>query len=163
VETNSGHSEPSLVFKEIGDLLRETGASPALRAALYEVAAGLPGVELVGEVSDGLGRSGIAVAYVREKVRFEFIFDPATSNLLGESQGLTPDAESVEEQIRHFVGNEQSVVATVGAPGGIMWSASYQPTTVVDDLGDTDLGLPRYTCIRPKHAAHGSAKCTPAP
>jgi len=43
-------------FAIIGDLLRETHAPPALRAALYEVAANLSGVEYIGEVKDAVGR-----------------------------------------------------------------------------------------------------------
>ena len=38
-------------FTIVGDLLRETYASPALRAALYEVAASLPEVQLVGDTT----------------------------------------------------------------------------------------------------------------
>ena len=71
-------------FTIIGDLLRETYASPALRAALYTVAAELPGVRLVGSVQDELGRSGTAVAYDKDGVSQQLIFDPNTSQVLAE-------------------------------------------------------------------------------
>lgn len=71
-------------FTIIGDLLRETYASPALRSALYTVASELPGVELIGATRDHLGRSGTAVAYVSHGFRHELIFEPQTSVLLGE-------------------------------------------------------------------------------
>ena len=44
-------------FIQIGDLLRETDASPALRSALFQVASELPGIVLLGSVSDHDGRS----------------------------------------------------------------------------------------------------------
>jgi len=71
-------------FTIVGDMLRETYASPQLRAALYEVAAGLPKVELVGEVKDQSGRTGTAVGYTKNGISHQLIFDPRTSELLGE-------------------------------------------------------------------------------
>ena len=74
------------MFTLIGDALRETYASPALRASLYEVAARIPGVELVGPLTDRSGRHGVAVAYSSsvDHERQELIFDPKTSVLLAE-------------------------------------------------------------------------------
>ena len=76
------------MFTLVGDALRETSATPAQRAALYEVAARIPGVELVGPVSDRAGRAGIAVAMRDEanRIRHTLIFDPETSALLGEEE-----------------------------------------------------------------------------
>jgi hypothetical protein len=71
-------------FTIVGDMLRETYAAPQLRAALYEVAAGLPGVQLVGDVKDQDGRTGTAVGYTKNGIRHDLIFDPKTSALLGE-------------------------------------------------------------------------------
>ena len=79
-------------FVIVGDLLRETIGPPAVRAALYQVAASLPGVQLVGRVTDPAGRAGIAVAmtsdYSGGLVRHELVFDPRTSALLAERQVL---------------------------------------------------------------------------
>jgi len=74
------------MFTLVGDALRETGASPALRAALYEVAARIPGVQLIGPAKDRIGRRGVAVAYADGKIheRHELIFDRRTAALLGE-------------------------------------------------------------------------------
>lgn len=80
------------MFVIVGDLLRETAAPPALRAALYRVAARIPGVELVGSVTDRAGRRGVAVAKTTShfggKQRMVLIFDPATSALLAEERVL---------------------------------------------------------------------------
>jgi hypothetical protein len=75
-------------FVLVGDMLRESYLPSALRAALYGVLAELPGVELLGEVSDPAGRAGTAVAYAdrRRGVRRELVFDPETSALLAERQ-----------------------------------------------------------------------------
>jgi hypothetical protein len=74
------------MFTLVGDALRETDASPALRASLYEVAARIPGVELLGPTTDRSGRRGVAVAHTnsRNHERYELIFDPKTSALLAE-------------------------------------------------------------------------------
>jgi hypothetical protein len=71
-------------FVQIGDLLRESDAAPTLRATLYQVAAGLPGVQLLGTVTDHAGRRGVGLADVSNGTRHELIFDPATAALLGE-------------------------------------------------------------------------------
>lgn len=80
-------------FTIIGDLLRETVAAPQVRAALYRVAAGLGGVELIGSVTDRAGRTGTAVAMTSEQSsrgleQRVLIFDPQTSMLLEEQETL---------------------------------------------------------------------------
>lgn len=79
-----GPSGDAETFTIIGDLLRETYAPPAVRSALYTVAAQLPGVELIGSTQDHLGRPGTAVALVSHGLSHELIFDPQTSALLAE-------------------------------------------------------------------------------
>ncbi len=78
------------MFVVVGDLLRESFSSPVvfespeLRSALFDVAASLPGVELLGNTTDEIGRPGVGVGYTHRGVRYELIFDPATSAFLGE-------------------------------------------------------------------------------
>ncbi|MGH9071009.1 MAG: CU044_5270 family protein [Acidimicrobiales bacterium] len=76
-------------FKIIGELLAQAGATPMLRSALYEVAAALPGVNLVGPTRDPLGRSGVAVAFTENGQNHELIFDPQTSTLLASEDFVT--------------------------------------------------------------------------
>jgi len=112
------------MFTLVADALRDTdGAAPdsslALRVALYEVAARIPGAELVGPATDRVGRHGVAVAYVDSKIheRHELIFDPKTSALLGE--------EYVELE-----GN------SYGYPAGtVTGCATYGSSAVVNRLG----------------------------
>lgn len=58
------------MFTLVGDSLRETAATPAQRAALYQVAARLPGIELLGSIKDSAGRPGIGVAMSNHGIRF---------------------------------------------------------------------------------------------
>jgi hypothetical protein len=82
------------MFVVVGDLLRETRAAPELRAALYQVAAQIPGVEVIGNVRDRAGRLGVAVAktayHFGGTERHTLIFDPTTSALLGEETVRSP-------------------------------------------------------------------------
>jgi hypothetical protein len=96
-----GPPGPAEDFVQVGDLLRETSAPPALRAALFQVAVGIPGVQVVRGAADHDGRPGIALerdqsfGRGRGKVtveRSELIFDPATSALLGEEYGAVSPA-----------------------------------------------------------------------
>ena len=98
--TSSGlppvNSRDAKTFAAIGSLLQQTTAPPALRAALYEVASELPGVQLLGTATDPAGRKGIGVAYDNPQhgERLELIFDPKTSALLGERWILTSSRRS---------------------------------------------------------------------
>ena len=70
------------MFVTIGDFLRETVAPPEVRAALFEVAATLPGIELLGDMTDHAGRTGVGVAMTDGAIQEVLIFDPNTSALL---------------------------------------------------------------------------------
>ena len=116
---HGGSSVPDQMFTLVGDSLRETSATPAQRAALYEVAARIPGVELLGRVTDRSGRPGVAVARVDEanRIRYTLIFDPKTSALLGEEQAVVD-------------GN------ALGYPAGtVIGYATYVRSGIVDSLG----------------------------
>ena len=74
------------IFVQIVDLLRLPDASPELRATLFEVAAGLPRIELLGETWDEVGRegTGVSIAFADRgaPARMELVFDPSTSRVL---------------------------------------------------------------------------------
>jgi hypothetical protein len=79
----AGQGDDDEMFAMVGDLLRESPAPPALRKALWEVAAQIPGVTLVGAVTDSAGRSGVAV----ERAGRRYILDPHDGRLLEEIAG----------------------------------------------------------------------------
>ena len=74
------------MFTEIGDLLREDPIPAKVRAALYLVAARIPGIQVLGLTHDAVGRPALAVALndTLYGERSELLFDPKTSALLGE-------------------------------------------------------------------------------
>ncbi len=116
-KVEGGPPGPAEAFTQVGDLLRETDAPPALRAALYRAAAGLPGVKSLGTVTDKLGRRGLGLAFDSHGTRHELIFSAATSALLAEQDVL--------------VGHVRGVRAPIGSVLG--WSA-YSAGRVVDRL-----------------------------
>ena len=79
-----GGDEDHALFVMVGDLLRESPASPELRRALWEVAARIPGITLVGDVTDAIGREGVAV----ERGDQRYVLDPDDGRLLEETSGL---------------------------------------------------------------------------
>jgi hypothetical protein len=121
--TGHGAGTYEEMFTLVGDALRGSDADPspgpAERAALYEVAARIPGVELVGPATDRIGRHGVAVAYSSSSnhERHELIFDPKTATLL-------------EEQDVALAGNFLDYPA-----GTVTGYATYVANAVVDRLG----------------------------
>jgi hypothetical protein len=105
----AGPDDDSEMFTIVGDLLRESPASPALRSALYGVAAEVPGVQLVGEVRDATGRHGTAIERSQGSGGLlRYVIDPSDGRLLEEreaglvityvEQGPVPSSESTLSQ-----------------------------------------------------------------
>lgn len=138
-----GPSGAAEAFVQVGDLLRKTDASPVLRAALYRAAAGLPGVRLLGRVTDPVGRPGIALAHVDiapGAILNELIFDPHTSALLAERQTI----------IRAHSGFHALVGTVIG-------SAVYLTSRIVDRLPAGGPGALSPPC------SHGAGVMRPYP
>jgi hypothetical protein len=75
---------PEEAFTTIGDLLGEAIAPPRVSAALYRAAALIPGVAVVADSTDAVGRHGVAVAFTYQGTRTEWIFSKQTLQYLGE-------------------------------------------------------------------------------
>jgi len=118
IEGPPGEAE---TFTLIGDMLRETYLPSDVRAAIYRLTAELPGVELLGEVHDPVGRLGTGIAFTDRKrgTRHELIFDPATAALLGERESIVRSAP-------------YGFKAPPGTPIGY---AAYLESRVVDSVG----------------------------
>jgi hypothetical protein len=130
-KVEGGPPGPAEAFTQVGDLLRETDAPPALRAALYRAAAGLPGVKSLGTVTDRLGRHGLGLAFDSHGTRHELIFSATTSALLAEQDVLV------------------GAVRGIGAPRGSVldWSA-YSTGRVVDRLPQASPLALTPPCVR---------------
>lgn len=100
------------VYLLIGELLAQGDASSEVRSALFEVAARLEGVELVGEVEDPLGRPGVAIAIDGPSSRTQLVFDPDSARILAIELYTLGGGASPEEPMS--------------------WTA-LRPTIVVDD------------------------------
>ena len=93
-------------FVHVGDFLRETDASPAVRATLYRAAALIPGIQLLGTVRDHIGRSGLGVALEHNHVRNELIFNQQTAALMAEqSTGNSPGSNTWTVYLKSAVVN----------------------------------------------------------
>jgi hypothetical protein len=82
---NGGRDDNSELFTLVGGLISESPAPPALRKALWEIAARVPGVTLVGAVKDSIGRPGIEI-----RRGFEgYVLDPKDGQLLERYEGTS--------------------------------------------------------------------------
>jgi len=88
-----GPEEVGATFDFAGTFL-QSGAPPRVRAALYRMIQRLPGIELLGPMTDKLGRHGIGVGFTEYGVRDVLIFDPATSAVL-EREGIAVDPSQI--------------------------------------------------------------------
>lgn len=101
-------------------LVSNPSATPALRAATFNALAELPGIELRTDVKDLAGREGDAIRYFEKGSgeAIEDIFDPATSEVLGD---------------RWIVVEPGKSPATVGLPKGLVIRANaYLGGRIVD-------------------------------
>jgi hypothetical protein len=76
---------------------------PKVSAALYRAAALIPGVTLIPDATDAIGRHGVAVAQTAEGIRTGLIFSKTSLRLIGgrtviASIGLPTDATAIIRQ-----------------------------------------------------------------
>jgi len=67
-------------------------ASPALKAALFEVAEQLPGVDVVQGSTDPVGRTGVLLRVQVQGTQEEYWFDPTSEQLLASRSTVETDA-----------------------------------------------------------------------
>jgi hypothetical protein len=89
----AGPNPQQEAFVTIGDLMRESIVPADLAAALYKAAARIPGVTLVDDAVDALGRHGVAIARTDSGLRAEWIFDRHSLQFLGERSVTTEQTE----------------------------------------------------------------------
>ena len=86
----------SAAFSAVGELLQDPkDNSPALRSALYQAAALIPGTEALGTIANQAGQQGQGIGLTQDGVRSELIVDPSSGQLLGtEDVALDPSDAS---------------------------------------------------------------------
>lgn len=124
-------SDPTAVFDMAVQILSQpgTGSTAALRAALYQIIAGLPGIELLGQATDHSGRSGTQIAGPADAgTRIEIIIDPTNGALLEQAWVITdPTALPPKFQLGDTAGQEVDWTDYLGS--GVVNSTSATPTT----------------------------------
>jgi hypothetical protein len=100
----------------ITDYLREWGVTPDQRAALFDAAARLPGVELLGTRRDPAGRVGVGFAMVdeHEHARHTVIIDRDTGELLAEIDQTTPGGPIPAGATRYAMFESPVLVDAIG-------------------------------------------------
>ena len=94
----------------------------------------MPGVTLIGTVTDAAGRSGTAVAYASNGEQNELIFDPTTSVLLGEATVVTDPTQLCRLDV---------------SVGTVLYETSYVASGVVNSTSD----VPEGTSLTSYHVA----------
>ncbi|MFJ8009951.1 CU044_5270 family protein [Streptomyces fagopyri] len=116
-----GNTPDQQAFTTIGDLLTESYPPAELYSALFKAAMKIPGVVMVNDARDALGRPGVAVARQDETSgeREEWIFDNKTHVFLGDRT----------VQVKKVV--EYGVVVK---PGTIRYTSAITRRTIVDGM-----------------------------
>lgn len=117
-----------LTLHRIGELMGEALVPYELGRALHQVAAQLPGAEVLTTATDELGRIGDGVARVEHGKRVELIFAPDSCELLGDREVLVdPDAD-------------------YAPPGALVGWTSYLAREIVDALPEGTPPVPEPPC-----------------
>ncbi|MEX0754990.1 MAG: CU044_5270 family protein [Actinomycetota bacterium] len=93
IADSSVAKQTNTMFEEIGFKLSYYPGSPEIRSALFEVLARQPGIEVLGQATDHLGRTGIAIGSTWLGVRSEMIVDTSTGAIL-ETRSVQVDPKS---------------------------------------------------------------------
>jgi hypothetical protein len=75
-------AESGGLWRAVTALLEMPNAEPALRAALFRVAADIPGVEVIHDAQDPVGRDAVMLRLSSESAEKQLYFDPQTHQLL---------------------------------------------------------------------------------
>jgi hypothetical protein len=126
---DGGNRADAQAWTDIGDMFREMLVPPKLAAALFRVAATIPGARVVPHAVNAVGRAGVAVS----RSGAELIFDPQTYQLIGEGAVLT------------------KAVRGEGPAGTVVGASAELQVKVVDHLPD----VPPSQVLK----SEGGAKC----
>lgn len=114
---NTKHDPDYLTFKTAAGFAARADAllTPAVRTALYQAIALLPGIERVPGQVDFSGRAGVAIGRDGEGFRSEIILDPVTSRVIGTRMMATAGADWPTGTVIAWSSTDQVVVDSVGA------------------------------------------------
>lgn len=103
------------LFQAVGETIRDAYVPPASLAVLFDIVAGIPGIELLHGATDAAGRPGVAVQHSFGGVIDELIFDPDSHAFLGERMAVS------EAGSKKLVKFDSAIlkIAIVDAPGQV--------------------------------------------
>ncbi|MFE6175980.1 CU044_5270 family protein [Streptomyces sp. NPDC056464] len=95
---HAGQETPQAMFVLVGDLIRDAIVPPEQSAALFRAVARIPGVKVVENVVDAVGRRGVAITRddPDNPTRDEWIFDVKTHEFLGERTVAIEDFSDIK-------------------------------------------------------------------
>ncbi|MFJ4094192.1 hypothetical protein ACIPYS_21645 [Kitasatospora sp. NPDC089913] len=98
-----GVDNPNGASQALHSLMTQRVLGSASRAAVLEWIAGLPGLEITGDVTDRAGRPGVAYSALSSDsglpTRYTFVVDPASGSLLAMEETLTVTAGALNVPI----------------------------------------------------------------
>jgi hypothetical protein len=115
------------------EILSNPFAPPELRAALYEAEGRIPGIEYLGEVTDELGRRGVAVgaesANSGAPTIYSLVFDPKTSQVLATQEEILEAPAALSDE--GYPRTESTLYLESGATSSLggkphMWSLTHR-------------------------------------
>ncbi|MGW4213675.1 CU044_5270 family protein [Lentzea sp. NPDC004789] len=111
------HDDDYLTFKTAASFAARADAllTPAVRTALYQAIALLPGIERVPGQVDLSGRAGVAIGRNAEGLRSEIILDPQTSRVIGSRMVATARDDVPAGTVIAWSSTDKMVVDSVGA------------------------------------------------
>lgn len=121
--TASGQLDPSLLWRDLS-LILTTSASAQLRSTAYAALAYVPGMRVLGNRTDQLGRSGVAISFTGSSPEDEIetlIVDPSTGDLLEADEALQIAEGSLSAGTvtsRETFGRPVVVDSDMSLPGG---------------------------------------------
>ena len=124
---------PAVTLELIAEDLRDPGASPVLRRALFEAVERVPGISYLGEKTDPEGRTGVAVGVTGSVASgprlWSLIFDPDTSRVLAsETTSLAPADAGGPTLLRAMVYLETRGTGSLTEKEG-NWLSGIEPTS----------------------------------
>ncbi|MGH2863372.1 MAG: CU044_5270 family protein [Solirubrobacteraceae bacterium] len=144
-ERDGGPDTPAEWFTNVADFMRESDVPPAIRAALYQATALIPGVKLLGQQTDPPGQTGLGVAYYADgEPTHELIFDQQSGRLLAEeyfdTTGKITDWSAYTEQkivdsVPSYPMNPAGPSSASSAPSTTSTTQQGQPTTPTSATG----------------------------
>lgn len=106
-----------LMFQEIASLLANPAATPELRAALFDAASRIEGVEFLGRAKDRAGRVGTLLgvdsAFGGKQTRYTMNFDPTSTQLLEVETVLLERVDFVDVSPPATIGYTTYVVSSL--------------------------------------------------